>query len=142
MAFGNLGRTIAGQALETTKKTVIDSLLDPAKPAAPAPAAVPQPEPTGAVILNQIQAMQRALREDQELAVRFAAAGEAFRVLEIFVPSPKVLVLAGVDADQNVTRAVVPAETAQVLCKILKVAEGSRPVRVNILWPKPKPEGA
>ena len=140
MAFGNIGRVIAGQALETTKKNVMDAIMSE-KPAEK-PAAPPQPqnEPIGAVILNQLQAMQRALREDQELLVSFAAGGETLRVLEIFVPSVHVLVLAGVDAEQNVTRIVIPAEAAQLLCKIVKVAAGASPVRVMVRSPRPKPE--
>jgi hypothetical protein len=137
MAFGNLGRTIAGQAIETTKKQMLDSLLTPETPKAPEkPPAPPSPEPAGTVILNQVQAMQRALREDQELAVLFHTGSETLRVLEIFVPSTKVFVLAGVDAEQNVTRAVVPADTAQLVCKVLKVAEGAKAVRVNVLAPR------
>ncbi len=80
MAFGNIGRVIAGQALETTKKNVMDAIMS--EKTAEKPAAPPQPqnEPLGAVILNQLQAMQRALREDQELLVSFAAGGETLRI--------------------------------------------------------------
>jgi hypothetical protein len=138
MAFGNLGRTIAGQALETTKKNVLDAIMSEKPAEKPAPgAAAHQPEPIGAVILNQMQAMQRALKEDQELLVLFNGGGEKFRVLEVFVPSLHVFVLAGVDSDQNVTRVVIPAESAQLVCKIVKVAEGAKPVRVNVLSPRP-----
>ena|SRR5579863_4607652 len=146
MAFGNLGRVIAGQAIETTKKNVLDALLSPEtakaaekiqaeRPAAPAPG-----EPIGGVILGQIQAMQRALKDDQELVVLFNTGGETLRVLEVFVPSVKVFVLAGVDAEQNVTRVVIPSESAQLVCKIVKVAEGAKPIRVNVLSPRPKTE--
>ncbi len=139
MAFGNIGRVIAGQALETTKKNVMDAIMSekPAEKPAPPP---PQPEPIGAVILNQLQAMQRALRDDQELLVSFAAGGETLRVFEIFVPSVHVFVLAGVDAAQNVTRIVIPAEEAQLLCKIVKVAPDASAVRVTVRSPRPKTE--
>jgi hypothetical protein len=136
MAFGNIGKVIAGQALETTKKNVMDAFMSE-KPPAEKPAAPPPPEPIGAVVLNQIQAMQRALKEDQELLVSFSAGGETLRVLEVFVPSVHVLVLAGVDKEQNVTRVVVPAESAQLVCKIVKVAAGAKPIRVNVLSPRP-----
>jgi hypothetical protein len=138
MAFGNIGRVIAGQALETTKKNVMDAIMSE-KPAEKH-ASPPQNEPLGAVILNQLQAMQRALREDQELLVTFAAGGEILRVLEVFVPSVHVFVLAGADKDQNVTRVVIPAEAAQLVCKIVKVAAGASPVRVNVRSPRPKQE--
>ena len=39
--------------------------------------------------------MQKALKDDEELVVWFANAGEKLRVMEIFLPSPKVAVLSG-----------------------------------------------
>ena len=88
--------------------------------------------------MGQIQAMQRAMKEDQELVVLFETGGETLRVLEIFVPSPHVFVLAGIDAEQNVTRVVIAAESAQLVCKIMKVAPEAKPIRVNVLTPRPK----
>jgi hypothetical protein len=144
MAFGNIGKVLVGQALETTKKSVLDGLLSPEtaksveKIQAITPPAQAPGDPIGVVILNQLQAMQRALREDQELVVLFTAGAETLRVLEIFVPTLQVFVLVGVDADQNVTRVVIPAEAAQLVCKIMKVAAGSQAVRVSVRWPRPK----
>jgi len=136
MALGNLGKVIAGQAFETTKKGVMDALTsEPAKP--PEKPAEKPPESVGGIFLGQIQGMQRALREDQELLVQYHTGAEVLRVLEIFVPSLQVLVLAGVDADQNVTRAIVAAESLRLVCKIVKVAEGATPVRVKVLSPRP-----
>jgi hypothetical protein len=145
MAFGNIGKALAGQALEATKKNVMDAITGPESKAAdknPAASAVPPPAPesVGGTILGQLQAMQRPLKEDQELVVLFQAGGETLRVLEIFVPNLQVFVLAGVDAEQNVTRVIVPVETAQLVCKIKKVPEDAKPVRVNVLSPRPKPE--
>jgi hypothetical protein len=137
MAFGNIGKAIAGQAFETTKKGVLDALsTDP--PKAPEKPAVP--ETLGGIILGQIQGMQRALREDQELLVQFHTGSELLRVTEIFVPSLLLFVLNGTDAQQNVTRIIVPAEQLKLVCKIVKVAPDARPVRVNVLSPRPKPE--
>lgn len=138
MAFGNIGKVIAGQALEATKQNVMDALQPQPERTAAAPA--PAPESIGGVILGQIQAMQRPMKDDQELVVHFIAGGEKLRVLEIFVPSLQVFVLAGMDAEQNLTRVVVPAEAATLVCKIMKVAPDTKPVRVNILSPRPKPE--
>jgi len=146
MAFGNIGKMIAGQAIEATKQNVMDSLR-PAEAAKPAektqpdrPAAPPAADSIGGVILGQIQAMQRPMKDDQELIVHFTAGNETLRVTEIFVPSLHVLVLAGVDAEQNVTRVVIPAEAATLVCRIMKVAPDAKPVRVNILSPRPKPD--
>lgn len=140
MTIGSLGKALANQAMETTKNTVMDAVRpsDPAKPAD----AKPLPQDTGAIIIGQIQAMQRPLREDQELAVTFRAGNEMLRVKEIFVPSAQVLVFAGVDEEGNVTRVIAPVETAQVICKVVPVAAGASPVRVNVLTPKPPPKPA
>jgi hypothetical protein len=140
MTIGSLGKALANQAMETTKNTVMDAVRpsDPAKPAE----AKPLPQDTGAIIIGQIQAMQRPLREDQELIVTFRAGNEMLRIKEIFVPSAQVLVFAGVDEEGNVTRVIAPVETAQVVCKVLPVAAGASPVRVNVLTPKPPPKPA
>lgn len=136
MAFGNIGKVIAGQAIEATKKNVMDAITaEPQKPAEK-----PAPETVGGLILAQIQGMQRALKEDQELVVHYHTGTEMLRVHEVFVPSLLVLVLAGVDSNQNVTRAIVPADSVKLICKIVKVAPEAKPIRVNVLSPRPKPE--
>lgn len=143
MAFGNIGKVIAGQALEATKKNVMDAITgpDPAKPAEKTQTP-PAAEPIGGTILGQIQAMQRPLKDDQELVVLFHTGGETLRVTEILVPSLHVFVLAGVDSEHNITRVIVPAENAQIVCKIKRVAPDGKPVRVNILSARPKPENS
>jgi hypothetical protein len=145
MTIGNLGKALASQAIESTKASVIDAVMsDPKKPEAPKPAE-PRPAPTatvdtGAAIIGQIQAMQRPLKDDQELAVFLRAGDEMLRVAEIFVPNTEVLVFAGVDPQGNVTRVITAANSAQVVCKILKVAPGATASRVNILTPRPQPK--
>jgi hypothetical protein len=148
MALGNIGRVLAGQAIESTKKNVLDALRSPEtaksaeaihsdKSAAPAPS-----EQIGPIILGQIQAMQRSLKEDQELVVLYHTGDETMRVLEIFVPSVHVFVLGGIDAEQNVTRVVLPADAAHLVCKIMKVQADAKPIRVTVLSPRPKTEPA
>ena len=141
MSFGNIGKVLAGQAIDAAKKNVIDAVVgpEPPKPAEkPAPVA-PVVENIGAIILGQVQAMQRPLGEDRELLVTFAAGPEILRVTEIFVPSIHVLVLSGFDSGQNLTRVVVPVESAVLVCKVVRVVTGGKPVRVNILSPR-KPD--
>jgi DNA-binding NarL/FixJ family response regulator len=142
MALGNIGKTLAGQAIDAVKKNALDAVRpgEPAKPAEkPAEKPAPPPENPGAVILGQIQAMQRQMREDQELVILHHSGIETLRVLEIFVPSVQVLVLAGMDDQNHVTRVIAPAATLQLTCKIKNVLPGAAPVRVNVLTPKPKP---
>lgn len=140
MTIGAIGKTLASQAIDTAKNSVLDAVKTPSpvKPAEAKPATPTQD--VGAAIVAQIQAMQRPLREDQELAVEFHAGNETLRVTEIFVPGPEVLVFAGQDAAGNVTRVISPVNAAQVVCRILKVAPGAAPVRVNVLTPRPQPK--
>ena len=138
MNLSSIGKTLAGQAIETTKNTVLDAL----KPAEPARAAQPAAETAGSALLAQITAMQRPLGEDQELAVYIATGSELLRALEIFVPNSHVLVFAGYDTQGAVTRVIAPSNHAQVMCKVIKVQPGARPARINILTPKPKPAAA
>ena len=63
---------------------------------------------SGAIVFGQIHGMQKALKEDEELVVWFANATEKLRVMEIFLPSPKVAVLSGHDAERNLTRVISP----------------------------------
>lgn len=139
MAFGNLGKVIAGQALEATKKNVIDAIAGPEPGKAAAAPERPQAPAmsVGTVILGELQAMQRGLKEDQELAVLYHTGEEMLRIRDIFVPHIGVLVLIGTDSAQNPARVVVPAEQAKLVFKTLRVAPGAAPIRVNVHAPKP-----
>jgi len=127
MALAGLTKQLAQQALLAA--------TSPAKePAAPAPK---EKESVCAVILAQINAMQKALKEDEELVVLFQSGAEKIRVMEIFVPSWQVAVLKGLDADRNQVRVVSPAEGLQLICKVVKAPPGVKPVRVGLIAPKP-----
>ncbi len=140
MTIGSIGKTLASQAIESTKNSVMDAVRTPAPPKPAEPRTAAASPDTGAAIVAQIQAMQRPLKEDQELAVLFRAGDEMLRVNEIFVPNAEVLVFAGVDSNGNITRVISPVNAAQVVCRILKVAPGATPARVNVLTPRPQPK--
>jgi hypothetical protein len=127
MAIGELTKQLAEQALGSVTS----------KPAAPATAAVDNP---AAVMLGQVQAMQKALKEEDELVVLVGAGAETVRVLECFAPSPNVVVLMGTDRDKNVTRLVAHVESVQLVCKVAHATPGSKPIRIAFLAPRPKPE--
>jgi hypothetical protein len=128
MALGELTKQIAQQALlSATSK----------EPAAPA-SQPPQADSVAGVVLAQIGAMQRALKDDEELVLLFHAGAERIRVMEVFLPSPRVAVLSGMDADRGLARVIAPAETLQLVAKVAKVPPGTRPARVNLVTPKPK----
>jgi hypothetical protein len=92
----------------------------------------------GATILGQLQAMQKALKEDQELLVLCNTGNETIRVLEFFLPSWQVAVLTGVDSGKGISRVISPVESLQLVCKVVKAA--AKPTRINFYPPKPKSE--
>src|SRR5215471_11791707 len=107
MALADLTKQLAQQAiLQATEKS--DK---------PAP-----PDQTGAVLLGQIHAMQKALKEDEELAVWYESGTEKIRVMEIFLPSWKLAVLSGHDAARTLSRVIAPVESVQLIAKVMKVA--------------------
>jgi hypothetical protein len=130
MAFVDLTKQLAKEAFL--------SATGAGGPDPPAPAAAPAPDNAGAVIFGQIHGMQKALKEDEELAVWFANAGEKLRVMEIFLPSPKVAVLSGHDTERNLTRVISPVDALQLVAKVMKVAPGAKPARVGLIMPKAK----
>jgi hypothetical protein len=123
MPFGMIAKQLAQQAL--------------ADQSAPAPSTPTQLDSVGAIMLGQIQAMQKACKEDEELVVLFRSGPETVRVREIIVPSWPVLVLAGVDEAKNTTRVVSTAESVQLICKVMKVQPPGKPSRVGFRIPKP-----
>jgi hypothetical protein len=123
MAFADLTKQIAQQALLSATASSKDA------PAAPV-------DSTGAVILGQIGAMQKQLKDDEELVVTFEQGMERIRVLEIFLASPGVAVLIGPDAHRLLTRVIAPVVSLQLVCKVAKVAAGAKPARVGLITPK------
>lgn len=121
MALSDLTKQLAEQAI----------LSAATKPAAP-----PPPDNAGVTILKQIQAMQKALKEDEELVVLFHAGGETVRVVEFFFPSWQVAVLTGSDRGE-VTRVISPVESLELICKVAKPAPPATPARIRFVTPKP-----
>ena len=68
----------------------------------------------------------------------FANAGEKLRVMEIALPTPRMAVLSGHDAERNLTRVITPIEALQLVAKVMKVSEGSKPTRVGLVMAKAK----
>jgi hypothetical protein len=125
MALGELTKQIAQQALlSATEKA-------PEKPPAP-----PPPENPSAVVLGQIAAMQKALKEDEELVVTLQLGGERMRVMEIFTPSRQMAVLSGHDGERNLTRVISSIDGLQLVCKVMKAPAGMKPTRVGLVGPK------
>lgn len=129
MALGELAKQIAGQAIGNPAKDVIDALQEPAR----APKAT---ETVCQTIVGQLQAMQRALKDDQELVVLFHAGAETVRVLECFMPTWQVLVLSGLDREKNTTRVIAPVDSVQLVCKVAKVQPPAKACRIAFVVPK------
>jgi len=125
MALGDLTKQLASQAIRNA--------VNP--PAAPA-----RPDNPGTAILAQVQAMQKALKEEEELIVLIHAGGETVRVLEFFFPSWQVAVLTGIDTgtgnDKPVTRVIAAVESLQLVCKVTKVPPGATPARIKFVTPR------
>jgi hypothetical protein len=118
MALGEFTKQIAQQAL----------LSATAEPKAAPPAPV---ESAANAVLAQIAAMQKQLKDDEELNVGFYHGPERIRVMEIYVPSPQVVVLTGLDANRALTRIVSTLGALQLVCKTAKVPPGAKPVTVR-----------
>lgn len=129
MAIGEFTKQIAQQALLSATSAPKEA------PAAPA-------DPTAAAILAQISAMQKQLKEDEELVVLFHQGPERIRIMEIFIPSPHAVVLIGLDANRALTRVVCAPAALQLVCKTAKTAPGAKPVRVNLVTQRPKDSNA
>jgi len=124
MAFVDLTKQLAQQAIQSAMQD-------------PAPAG-PSADNPGAVILNQIGAMQRALKDDEELVIHLQNGEDRIRVMEIFLPSPQVAVLTGMDANRVMTRVVSAVAALQLLVRTGKAQAGGKAVRVNLVVPKGK----
>ncbi len=129
MALGQITKQLAAQALGNT----IDNVME--KPAVPG-----QAESLGSTMVGEIQAMQKALKDDQELVVLLNAGDQRLRVLEIYVPSWQVVVLTGVDPEKNITRVISPIAAIQLVCKVMKVQSPAKPTRIAVITPKTKAE--
>ena len=121
MALGDLTKQIATQAIRNA--------VNP-------PAAPPRPDNSGTAMLAQVQAMQKALKEDEELIVLCNAGGETVRVLEFYFPSWQVAVLTGTDNNKSVARVIAAVESLQLVCKVAKTAPPATPARIKFVTPR------
>jgi hypothetical protein len=75
---------------DLTKQIAQQALLSATAPSKEQPAAstAATSDSLGAVILGQIAALQKQLKDDEELVVTFQQGAERIRVMEIFLASP------------------------------------------------------
>ncbi|HEV3333012.1 MAG TPA: hypothetical protein VG096_18620 [Bryobacteraceae bacterium] len=142
MGLGDITRQIAQQALKAPMKEVLESLRPPDAAALFDSFKATRPpsgggDNVGLIILAQIQFMQKALKEDEELLVLLDNGLETMRVMELYAPSWSVAVLTGFDSERNLTRVIAPVERLELVCKVMKVAPGGQPVKVSLIAPKP-----
>jgi hypothetical protein len=145
--LGAFTKQLAQQAIGEGVKDMVDSLRPPDLASisesligGPKAGAPPQEENVAAIIIGQIQAMQKACKDDEELMVTAHTGLEMLRVLEFFVPSWRVVVLTGIDTEKRITRVVSPVELLQLVCKPVSVPDGAKPTRIRFIAPKSKPE--
>lgn len=131
MGFGAITKQLAQEALGSQVKELMDTVR-------PAEAVPPDPDNLAAAIMGQVQAMQTALKDDQELVVQCTVSGSVLRVVEIYAPTPKLLVLTGLDNERAVSRVIAPAGTVQLVCRPAAAKPESKPLRIRLVAPKPK----
>jgi hypothetical protein len=72
------------------------------------------------------------------LLITFQNGAERIRVMEIFTPARQMAVLSGTDPERNMARVISAIDSLQLVCKVVKVAPGAKPLRVALVTPKPK----
>jgi hypothetical protein len=129
MGIGEITKQFAKEAIGEQVKDLLGGPEQQQQAATPAASAT---DGLSSVLMAQVQAMQNVLKEDQELVVHCnLAGGEAIRVLEVFAPSPKVLVLTGQDRDKALARIITPADAVQLICRPVAVSAGSKAQRIR-----------
>ncbi len=114
---------------DLTKQFALDAITGSGKPAEPA-----KPQDLQSTLLGQVQALQRALKDDEELLVQVNTGVETIRVLEFFTPSPQVVMMTGIDRERATTRVIVPSGSLQLSVKTIKA--GPKPLRIQFKAPK------
>ena len=120
---------------DLTKQLAKEALLSATADPTSVPAA---PEGLGNVILGQVHAMQKALKDDEELAVWCGSGADRIRVFEIYLPSWKLAVLTGYDSERVLSRVISPVDSLQLVTRVFKVPAGAKPGRVGLVPPKTK----
>jgi len=137
MSLGEITKQIAKEVVGAQVDEVMGNLRGPeGAKSESGPATADSADGVAALLMAEVQKMQAALKDDRELLVQCTAAGETLRVVEMFAPSGRVLVLTGLDAERVVTRVVAGAETVQLVCKPVAVKEGAKPVRLRFVTAK------
>jgi hypothetical protein len=126
--------------VDLTKQLAKEALLSATRDPAPAPP--PAESSVGSLILGQIAAMQKALKEDEELVVWFQNGADRIRVIEVIMPSWRLAILSGLDAERNLTRVISPVESLQLVAKVMKPQPGVKPTRVGLVTPRSKDSSA
>ena len=117
---------------QLAKEALLSATADPPSPAAPV-----APDGIGNLVLGQIHAMQKALKEDEELALWFGSGPDRIRVFEIYLPNWKLAVLTGYDVDRVLSRVISSVDNLQLFAKVVKAPAGAKPGRIGLVAPKP-----
>jgi hypothetical protein len=131
--------------VDLTKQLAKEALLSATRDPSPAPSQADSAGSIGSLgplIVGQIGSMQKALREDEELVVWFQNGAERIRVIEVIMPSWRLAILSGLDADRNLTRVISGVESLQLVAKVMKLQPGVKATRVGLVTPKPKDSSA
>ena len=114
---------------DLTKQLALDAFSNSGKEAEPS-----KPPDLQSVLLAQVQALQRALKDDEELLVQVNTGVENIRVLEFYTPSADVVMMTGIDRERATTRAIMPTASLQLSVKTIKASP--KPLRIAFRAPK------
>jgi hypothetical protein len=130
MGIGEITKQLAQQAIG-------DAIAGPEAPATAAVLPTAAPEGLGSTTVGELNAMQKAMKDDQELVVTCTVNNETIRVRDIYAPTWRVAVITGTGQDKSLTRVICPFESLQLVCRPTTVQAGAAPLRVRIVTPKP-----
>lgn len=89
-----------------------------------------------AAIIRHIQDQQNQLGPGEELLVLCFWGPEVIRVRQVSLPNWHVLILSGEDGDGNPTSFIMNMQTAQLVCKVVKVEPHRKPTRIGFSVPE------
>lgn len=96
-----------------------------------------QAENLTAVMHARITQLQSSLNPDEELVVTSGSGPDGFRVHSFEFPEWNVVILSGVDAQNNKTQRIAHVQTIQITCKVVKTVAGNK-VTIGFIWPEKK----
>jgi hypothetical protein len=134
VSLGEITKQIAKEALGAQVEGLVGNLR-PGEQTRP-DAAPESGDGLAFLVIGEVRKMQAALPDDKELLVQCFAGGERLRIVEMFAPASRLLVLTALDTERTVTRVLAGVDSLQLTCKPVPVKEGAKPLRLRLVASK------